>query len=134
VSDDDTHEILTNRLEIQFIELEKMRKFEKDSPITWWVEFFKNPHSEAVNEIGEFEPVIKEAVKMFDMVQSDPKTQEFLRIQRKNERDYNSAIYNAKMEEKRESALSMLADGMSAASVSKYTGLPVNEVQSLRSH
>ncbi|MDR1236185.1 MAG: Rpn family recombination-promoting nuclease/putative transposase, partial [Holosporaceae bacterium] len=66
--EDETNEILTDIEEIHFIEILKLKEYREDSPVTWWVEFIRNPHSEAVNKIGEFEPVIKEAVKMFDIV------------------------------------------------------------------
>jgi hypothetical protein len=48
---------------IHFLELPKMKKFNKKSPITCWLEYLKNPHSKTVEKIGEFEPIIKEAVK-----------------------------------------------------------------------
>jgi predicted transposase/invertase (TIGR01784 family) len=56
--DDETHELLTDVEEIHFLELTKMKEFRKDSPVTWWLEFIKNPHSEVVKKIGEFEPII----------------------------------------------------------------------------
>jgi hypothetical protein len=80
--------------------------------------------------------VIKEAVKMFDVITSDKKTQELLRLKEKGKRDFNSAMRNSKIEgrkeEKVETALSMLADGMSVAVVSKYTGLLISEIELLR--
>jgi predicted transposase/invertase (TIGR01784 family) len=81
--EDKTHELLTDMEEIHFLELPKMKKFSKKSPITWWLEYLKNPHSKTVEEIGEFEPIIKEAVKMFDMITSDKQTQELLRMREK---------------------------------------------------
>ncbi|MDR1235877.1 MAG: hypothetical protein LBJ96_02620 [Holosporaceae bacterium] len=79
---------------------------------------------------------------MFDIVRSDPATRELIRIMNDGACDYNSAICEAemegetkgRMEEKREAALSMLSDGMSITSVSKYTGLSSSEVQALKSH
>jgi predicted transposase/invertase (TIGR01784 family) len=142
--EDETQELLTEDEEIHFIEIRKMNEFREDSPITWWIEFIKNPHSKIVKQIGEFEPVIKEAVKMFDIVTSDPRMRELIRIREDGLHDYNSDINSAerrgeakgrmegRMEEKREAALSMLRDGMSVASVSKYTGLSSSEVQSLK--
>jgi predicted transposase/invertase (TIGR01784 family) len=143
--EDETHELLTDLEEIHFLELPKMKKFSKQSPITWWLEYLKNPHSKAVERIGEFEPVIKEAVKMFDVITSDKKTQELLRMREKGERDFNSAMKSSKLEgraegivkgrvkEKKETALSMLADGLSVSTISKYTGLSTSEIQSLKS-
>ena len=36
-----------------------------DSPITFWVEFFKNPYSEKVRKLCEYVPEIKEAETLF---------------------------------------------------------------------
>jgi predicted transposase/invertase (TIGR01784 family) len=142
--EDETHELLTDLEEIHFLEFPKMQKFSKKSPITWWLEYLKNPHSKAVDRIGEFEPVIKEAVKMFDVITSDKKTQELFRMREKGERDFNSAMKNSEIrgimkgrtegieKGKKETALSMLADGMSVSTISKYTGLSTSEIQSLK--
>jgi predicted transposase/invertase (TIGR01784 family) len=138
--EDETHELLTDLEEIHFLELPKMQKFSKQSPITWWLEYLKNPHSKAVEKIGEFEPVIKEAVKMFDVITSDKQTQELLRMREKGERDFNSAmksseirgIVKGRAERIEKTALSMLADGMSVSNISKYTGLSISEIQSLK--
>jgi predicted transposase/invertase (TIGR01784 family) len=96
--EDNTYELLTDMEEIHFLELPKMQEFNKASPITWWLEYLKNPHSKAVEKIGEFEPVIKEAVKMFDVITSDKKTQELLRMKEKGERDFNSAMKNSRLQ------------------------------------
>jgi predicted transposase/invertase (TIGR01784 family) len=138
--EDETHELLTDLEEIHFLELPKMKKFSKKSPITWWLEYLKNPHSNAVARIGEFEPVIKEAVKMFDVITSDEQTQEFLRMREKGKRDFNSAMKSSEIrgmekgieKEKKETALLMLADGMSVSTISKYTGLSNSEIKSFK--
>ncbi|MDR1473618.1 MAG: Rpn family recombination-promoting nuclease/putative transposase [Lactobacillales bacterium] len=151
--EDETHELLTDLEEIHFLELPKMKEFSKKNPITWWLEYLKNPHSKVVKQIGEFEPVIKEAVKMFDVITSDKKTQELLRMREKGERDFNSAMKSSRLEgraeglekgivkgiekgiekEKKETALSMLTDGLPVSTISKYTGLSPSEIQSLKS-
>ncbi|MDR2766042.1 MAG: Rpn family recombination-promoting nuclease/putative transposase, partial [Holosporaceae bacterium] len=93
--DSKTFKLLSGKEEIHFLEMQKMREFRNDNPVTWWIEYLKNPHSEIVQKIGEFEPIIKEAVKMFDTVTSDPEMREFIRMRNKGLRDFNSAIYHA---------------------------------------
>jgi predicted transposase/invertase (TIGR01784 family) len=39
-----------------------------------------------------------------------------------------------RVEEKKETALSMLADGLQTSVISKYTGLSISEIESLKSH
>jgi predicted transposase/invertase (TIGR01784 family) len=148
--EDETHELLTNDQEIHFLEIRKMKKFEEDIPVTWWIEYIKDPHSDIVNKIGEFEPVIKEAVKMFDYVTSDPQTRELIRIREGGLRDYNSDISSAERRgialgkeegialgatrEKRELARSALLMNLPIDQISQLTGLSANEIQSLKPH
>jgi predicted transposase/invertase (TIGR01784 family) len=151
MQEDETHEILTDIEEVHFLELEKMKEFREDSPITWWLEFIKNPHSKAVKKIGEFEPIIKEAIKMFDYVTSDPEMRELIRIREDGLHDYNSDINSAerrgKMEGKiegkiegqiaaqlagkKETALNALSMGLSLEQISRLTGLSPKEIESL---
>ena len=64
---------------------------------------------------------------------------ELIRVREKAERDYNSAILQARMEEqekahqeKIESAKQMLKDGMPENLVIKYSGLSMEELQKLK--
>jgi predicted transposase/invertase (TIGR01784 family) len=136
--EDKTHELLTDDAEIHFLELRKMKKFSEDSPITWWLEFIKNPHSEVVDKIGEFEPIIKEAVEMFDYVTSDPETRELIRIREAGLRDYNSDINSAKREgelnKAREAAVKMFSKGINVNDISEVTGLSSSEIEALKPH
>ena len=47
LADEETHEKITDLLEIQFVELDKLKKFTKESPLTFWIEFFRDPYSES---------------------------------------------------------------------------------------
>jgi predicted transposase/invertase (TIGR01784 family) len=109
--EDETHELLTDDEEIHFLELGKMKRFNEDSPVTWWLEFIKDPHSEVVKKIGEFEPIIKEAVKMFDFVTSDPQMRELIRIREGGLHDYNSDINSAKREGRAEGRTEGITQG-----------------------
>jgi predicted transposase/invertase (TIGR01784 family) len=96
--EDETHDMLTDLEEIHFLELSKMEKFQKDVPVTWWLEYLKDPHSLEVQKIERFDPVIKEAVKMFDTIQADDKTKELIRLREKGERDFNTAVKYSRIE------------------------------------
>jgi predicted transposase/invertase (TIGR01784 family) len=113
---------------------------EEESPITFWIEFFKDPYSERISSLCEFVPEIREAKSIFEKAKSDPEAQELIRIREKATRDYVSDIATAKDEGealglergKRETALSMLSDGMPIETVSKYTGLSVEAIHDLQ--
>ena len=72
IADDSSGEKLTNRLEMHFVEIEKMREMRKDSPITFWIEFFRDPYSELVQELCRFVPEIQEAKEVYERAKSDP--------------------------------------------------------------
>jgi flagellar biosynthesis/type III secretory pathway protein FliH len=48
--------------------------------------------SDNIKEIVKFEPIIGEAVDMFNTVSKDPKTQELMRMREEGERNYISAM------------------------------------------
>jgi predicted transposase/invertase (TIGR01784 family) len=144
--EDETHELLTEDEEIHFLELRKMKEFRKDSPVTWWLEFIKDPHSEVVEKIGEFEPVIREAVKMFDYVTSDPQMRELIRMREDGLHDYNSDINSAERrgraegkaegreEEKREMVRQLLHNNVDINVIAISSGLSIDEIESLKAH
>lgn len=156
IKDDYNNEAFTELLEIHFLELNKMRQVEDDSPITFWIEFFKNPYSEKVTSLCEFVPEIKEAKNIFEKAKADPEAQELMRVREKAIRDYSNDIACAKDEGKeeglaeglakgkdeglaegelkkaRETALSMISDGMPIEIISKYTGLSVEDIQGIQ--
>ncbi|MDR1907411.1 MAG: Rpn family recombination-promoting nuclease/putative transposase, partial [Holosporales bacterium] len=69
VTEDSTGERYGKDLfEIHFLEMKKVHGVQKDCPITWWIEFLNNPLSDNIKEIVKFEPIIGEAVDMFNTV------------------------------------------------------------------
>jgi predicted transposase/invertase (TIGR01784 family) len=132
--------MLTDLEEIHFLELSKVEKFKKDVPITWWLEYLKDPHSSEVQKIGKFDPVIKEAVKMFDTIKADDRTKELIRLREKGERDFNSAIKLSRIEgekrgerrEKKEMAKKLLLMGMTLQDIQAITELSISEIESLK--
>ena len=117
--DKETNEELTDLLELHFIELGKMKEMREDSPITFWIEFFKDPYSEKVKELCEYVPEIKEAKEVFEKAKADPEAQELIRLREKGLRDYISGLENAHDQgreegiesERKKNALNMKAEG-----------------------
>jgi predicted transposase/invertase (TIGR01784 family) len=68
-------------------------------------------------------------------ISADPETRAIADLRQKTINDRNSEITVAreegKAEGKRETALTMLKDGMLTCTISKYTGLSVEEIESL---
>ncbi len=150
ITDDQTHERITDLLEIQFVELDKMRKFDKESPITFWIEFFKNPYSEICKELYKFVPELKEAKEVFEKAKADPKKRRLLEEREDAARNYASDISSAHnegreegrkegreeerakaMDEKRKSVLRFLKMGLSVEQVAQGSGLSIEEVNEI---
>ena len=93
--DDLTNEKVTDLLEIQFVELNKMRRFDKESPITFWIEFFKDPYSEICAELYKIVPELKEAKEIFEAAKADPKKRKLIEDREDALRNYASDIASA---------------------------------------
>lgn len=154
ITDDESKEIITDLLEIQFVELNKLKKFTKESPLTFWIEFFNDPYSEASKELYKFVPELKEASEIFEAAKSDPVKRRLIQEREDAIRNYNNAISvaieqgraeerakaeaklaeeRAKAEaEKAKMAQRFLDMGLSVEQISQGTGLSVSEVESLQ--
>jgi predicted transposase/invertase (TIGR01784 family) len=93
---------MTDLLEMQFIELNKLRQVDKASPITFWIEFFRNPYSESVKALCDYVPEIKEAKQIYEKAKTDPKLREIIETREKATRDYSNDISCAKEEGREE--------------------------------
>ena len=135
--DKETNEQLTDLLELHFIELGKMKEMREDSPITFWIEFFKDPYSEKVKKLCEYVPEIKEAKEVYERAKSDPEAQELMRIREKATRDFASAIHGAKdegIEQKtREAAQNMKAKGLDNSFIAECLGISEEKLKELLS-
>ena len=160
LADEETHEKITDLLEIQFVELDKLKKFTKESPLTFWIEFFRDPYSESAKELYKFVPELQEAKEVLEASKSDPEKRQLIIEREEATRNYNNAIKTAETrgraegrEEGRaegekvglekglvegekkakiESARKMLIDGLPIDMVAKYSGLSIEEVESLK--
>lgn len=148
LTDDESHEIITDLLEIQFVELNKLKQFTKESPLTFWIEFFKNPYSEECKELYKFVPELKEAQEIFEAAKSDPIKRRLIQEREEAVRNYNNAISSATerglaegekiglekgaQQKAIETAKKMLAKGLDVADIVEFSGLSVAEIESLR--
>ena len=148
IKDNETNEKLSDLLEIHFLELNKMKQIEKESPITFWIEFLKNPDSEEVKKICEFVPEIREVKDLFEKAKSDPAAKELYRLREKGVRDYANDMAVAKdaglaegkelgkedgkKEKAIEMAKKMLLKGLDVDDIAEISGLSISEIEILR--
>ena len=133
ITDLETNERLTDLFELHFIELSKIKEVRKDSPITFWIEFFKNPYSEQVKTLCDYVPEIKEAKEVFERAKVDPAAQELLRVSEKALIDYASDIKTAK-DEGREEGIGIGEDRerrKNAQIIAKRFGVSLEEAEKI---
>ena len=132
--DDETHEKMTDLLEMQFIELNKLRQVDRESPITFWIEFFRNPYSENVRALCDYVPEIKEAKQIYEKAKTDPKLREIIEAREKAIRDYSNDISCAREEGitigeergKKETAVKLLTMGLPVDQIAAASGLSID--------
>ncbi|MDR2646422.1 MAG: Rpn family recombination-promoting nuclease/putative transposase [Holosporaceae bacterium] len=136
ITDDETKRNITELLEMQFIELNKLRQVEKESPITFWVEFFRDPYSKSVKALCDYVPEIKEAKQIYEKAKSDPKARALIETREKALRDYTNDIACAKDEGKAEGKIEMVLEllraGVDVDIIAQTSGLSIEEIESLR--
>ena len=129
------HRQLTDVFEMHFIELRKLENIDKNNPLTFWGEFFKDPNSEQVRKLCNTVPEIQEAKDVFEKAKTSSDARELLRIREKAKLDYASDIKTAKdegrEEERRKNALAMKAEGFDNAVIARCLKISEAEVAKL---
>jgi predicted transposase/invertase (TIGR01784 family) len=143
-SDPDPYQIMTDSARIFFIELPKFNPKNADSRdlLNGWLSFLQDPvflDREFLNV-----PEINDAMETLKYISADPETRALADLRQKTINDHNSEITVAREEGKaegkaegelkkaRETAVSMLGDGLPVETVSKYTGLSIDEIKALK--
>ena len=133
--------ILTEKLEIDIIELPKIEGKEKESGrLLDWLYFLENPRSRRVTEKMEESKEIKEAVEKLDNLSEDERMQRIADLREKAILD-EKAIYakglddgikegleKGKEKEKLEIAKKLKKEGMNTELIAEITGLKIKEI------
>ncbi len=136
--EDNTRHILTDVLEIHFIELPKFSHeiHNLEDVLHRWLLFLGNPNEEAREMLDAKDPVIARATKVLHLLSSDPETVRLAELREKAIWDEVSRINGARAEGRQEEkfnlACKMLEEGISVESVVKITGLSVEEIHKLQ--
>ena len=143
--DTDKDQLLTDALEIRFIDMVKFRKMcnniERsgsflENPLHRWLTFFdKNSPNELVEEVVKMDMAIQKAHKRIDHVIQDEAALRAYEMREKAIMDWNSAVgyhtREAKKEGKIEVARKMKADNEPIEKISRYSGLTEKQVKDL---
>ena len=130
--------ILTEKLEIDIIELPKIKGREKENnKLLDWLYFLENPKSRRVTEKMEESKEIKEAVEKLDSLSEDERMQRIAELRQKAIMD-EKAIYakglddgreEGKVHTKKEIAKNMLKKGIDIKDIEEITGLTKEEIE-----
>ncbi|MDR1236459.1 MAG: Rpn family recombination-promoting nuclease/putative transposase [Holosporaceae bacterium] len=140
IYDDETKEKMSDLLELHFFELNKLREVDKESPITFWIEFFRDPYSDAVKALCDYVPEIREAKEIYEKAKTDPKLRATIEAREEALLNYANYIACAKedgiaegeLKGKRETALNAIKMGLSVEQAAQLTGLSLREIESLK--
>jgi len=144
----DEYQIITDKLRIFFVELQKFhpKHIDRKNMLDVWMAFLKNPLNDDIQDV----PEVKEALDTLKEISADKDEREIYYLRQHTEFGYisekNVAVQKAKAEgeqlgaekerrkakaEKIESAKMALSMGLSVEQVSKITGLSNEEVKKL---
>ena len=131
--------LLTNKLEIHFIQLSKFLKEgqeEKDKKMWQWLTFICNKNRKEVERVMKENKEIEKANEELEYLTGDDAVRRIAFLREKAERDYISNMSGAREEgakkAKIEIAKAMLAEGMEKEKIIKITGLTEEEMEELK--
>ena len=126
--------ILTEDLEINIIELPKIRKLtqqESKEELVKWLNFIEEPESEKVVQYMKENEGIKEAKEKLEVMSEDERIQKLAELREKAIMDEKAIERFGRKEEKKEIAKKMLNMGFKIEEISKITELPAEEIKKL---
>ena len=135
-TDDAKKLILTDKFEVDIIELRKIEGKEKEKDqLLDWLMFLENPESERVTQKMEENENLKEAVEKLNKINEDEKMQRIIELREKAIRDehaiYTKGIDDGAKEKEIQIAKNMLKEKASIEFIIKVTGLTKEEVEKL---
>lgn len=138
--DDEENYLLSDLIEIHFIEMPKFRSFaEKDlkgNALHRWLKFFdKMLSEEELKELIEMDSAIKRAEKKLEYLSSNKEAIELYQAREDALHERANMISSAKAEGQVEKAVqvakNMLASGLDIETISSFTEMPVEELKKL---
>ena len=133
--------ILTDKLELDIIELSKIkgRENEKDQLLDWLI-FLENPESERVTLKMEENENLKDAVEKLNKISEDEKMQRIIELREKAIRDehaiyekgVNDGVEKGSKEKELQIAKNMLKKGIKESDIKEITGLTKEEIEELK--
>lgn len=126
-----TNEIISDLIELHFIELKKFNKENIDNMLDCWIEFINNPQSKIVRDMEFKEKVVREAKDELIKISMDEEQRELYRLREKALLDEVS-ILNSAIRQERTNMAKKLLDKLDDNSIREITGLSIEQLEELR--
>jgi predicted transposase/invertase (TIGR01784 family) len=128
--------ILTNSLEIHFINMVKWRSMLNKNftaaPLNMWLAWLdKIQKPELTEEAIRMDSRVAAAEACLEQLRNDKELMYIVEMREKARLDYNSGINYARHEGRAETARKMKIDGVVPENIFKYTGLSLEEIEKL---
>lgn len=139
--DDAENYLLTDLIEVHFIELPKFRRFHqknlRENPLHRWLKFFdKMLSEEELKELVEMDSAIKRAEKKLEYLSGDEEALALYRAREDSAHERANLIYTGKIEGIEEGiekvAKNMLAKNISLDLIAEVTGLSMEQIKVLQ--
>lgn len=138
IVEDTRHTIYTDKLEFHIIELPKLPEElkENSSDLLLWAKFFNSEREEDFEMLAKKNKYIASAYKQLQIVSQDKQKRLEYEARQKAILDHNQMMLEAKQsgieEEKYNAAKNFIALGVPFDTISKGTGLSIEEIENLR--
>jgi predicted transposase/invertase (TIGR01784 family) len=136
--DDHPDYLLTDVLEIHFINMVKFRKLKskdiENRPLERWLTFFDiTTPEETLQEVIQMDSAINKTYDRLNFVSQDKEVLRAYHMREMAQMDWNTAVSTAEEKKAIEIAKNLKKIGLPVAQIAKGTGLDVETIQSLQS-
>ena len=151
LKENETNEELTDLVEINFIEMKKLKKEiqkeNKDEKLGMWLNLIMNPNSEEVEKMAQIDEDLRKAREVLALISCDKETRQLAEMREKAildkisfengarragyEEGMNDGMRNGELKKAKSIALNLL-DVLDDKVISEKTGLSIEEVKELR--
>ena len=138
------NDVLTDVIELHFIELPKMKEIDPDDLLSVWTGFINDPNDEKIIELESRVVELHEAKIELARMSRDPKEAEYYRLRQNAMSERMNALLEAEDKgvvrgraegekvAKLEIAKTALKNGLSSEIISGITGLSIEEIELLK--
>ena len=147
IKEDEENYVLTNLLEIHFLEMKKLKEYSEKDDLSQWVSFIRADSREVLEKVSKVNPSIDKAVNVLTTMSQDKKARaeylsremalydEATRIEEATEEGRIKGRAEGREEGKEEAIIqlvrSMVEQGLDAEFIASITKLPLEKIKSI---